>query len=476
MKSEIKKGRKWGTIFFLSFLLSLPILTIRAQQEGILPPFVTVLGNMVPQWATSASSQMELQDSNTLPKINVTGELVSQKYYIWDSWPLRNKDGSVAVIDGKVVVIGLTALREGNIPGERHGLATWRYFYTDGTDWTEGGEIFSNEEALGERQWAGSSTYDPQTKTATFYYTALGPLPETTEGLPPEASELGTVDAWEAVETTGKVRPRQQIAMTQAKVNSQNGQINFTDFSKHEVILAAQGVIYATREQTARENIPYVFRDPFYFQDPATGKEYLLFSATAGFDLGEHNGVVGLAEKGEGGEYDWVLQRPLLAAIDNNFQLERPNMLVKDNKYYLFFSSHRFTFSDQTEGFEGYYGFVADKEFTGNYNPLNGTGLVFANPQTASLQTYSYLVLPGANVFTFINYFNLGNVTLSEIGNQSRQWQKEHFGGTLAPLINIAIEGNQTRLIPPEASGAEAESRGVSILEQALGELQIRGN
>ena len=46
---------------------------------------------------------------------------------------------------------------------------------------------------------------------------------------------------------------------------------------------------------------------------------------------------------------------------------------------------------------------AALKKHTGRELPLNGTGLVFANPDTAPKQAYSWLVLPDLQVTSFID-------------------------------------------------------------------------
>jgi levansucrase len=145
----------------------------------------------------------------------------------------------------------------------------------------------------------------------------------------------------------------------------------------------------------------------------------------------------------------WTLLPPLLDALEVNNELERPHHLYIDDRYYMFFTSGSADRFDpeladvQAIRPKGLYGFVAD-EFQGPYIPLNESGLVLANPLAAPAQTYSYQVLPGGYVFMFINYVNTGQEGIQDI---SDEWHLERFGGTLAPLLQIEITDEQTRLI-----------------------------
>jgi levansucrase len=100
---------------------------------------------------------------------------------------------------------------------------------------------------------------------------------------------------------------------------------------------------------------------------------------------------------------------------------------------------------------EGLYGFVSDT-IDGDYQPLNGHGLVLANPEEQPFQAYSYDVLPvnfgDADryfVTSFVDYPNTQDI--SAVGNWPAEEQLAGFGGTLAPTSEIAIEGNTTRLV-----------------------------
>ncbi|MGY1709311.1 glycoside hydrolase family 68 protein [Geodermatophilus sp. SYSU D00758] len=402
------------------------------EDEPGLPEGYEFDGAFTSVWLESSARGITPDGTTTLPVVEIP-DLIDTDAYVWDNWPMRTPTGEVAVVDGYVVLVALTAPREGNIPGERHGLAQWSYYFTRGEEWIEGGPVFPEGTALGERQWAGSTVYDPATGRATMYYSALG-------GNLPDDARYDDADQFE----DPAAESRQEIAATSAQVVTGDG-VRFSDFAPHEIILTADGEYYVTAEMSRRGNGPYVFRDPFWFLDPRTGREYLLFAASSALYEGSHAAVVGAAERLSDGT--WRTLPALLNATGTNSQLERPHIVVQDGRYYLFVTTHGFSFAEDIEAPAGLYGFVADSaSVRGHYLPLNDNGLVLANPAEAPQELYSFLVLPGGNVLNYVNYVNLGDVSLSEIGEQSRQWQREHFGGTPGPLFDIRIVGQHTML------------------------------
>ena len=130
------------------------------------------------------------------------------------------------------------------------------------------------------------------------------------------------------------------------------------------------------------------FRDPAWFRDPATGQCHLLFTASAGWSDAEYNGVVGLATRDAAGV--WQLGDPLIDAVGVNNELERPHVVVRGGLYYLFWSTQRRTFAPVGEsGPNGLYAMVSER-LTGPYRPVNGSGLIAANPANEPTQGYSW--------------------------------------------------------------------------------------
>jgi len=413
-------------------------------------------GALVSTWAPDAAAGIERGDDNTMPLIvQESLQPVVDDHWIWDSWPLRSTDGDVAEFEGWTIVFGLSAeIVDDRVPGDRHGLASWRMLGSqtglgDDAQWVDLGPVWAAGDAVGARQWAGSAVLDPATDRVTLYYTALGDLPAGDELTGGPAS-----DPYEDVNWTGGSNlstssgpDRQEMVAVSAELTSDaDGRPTLADMGEHEIILTADGAIYRTAEQASDLDAPYVFRDPWWFRDDDSGREYLLFSASPAFLTGDAaGGLVGLAMKDDSGT--WVPLQPVLASPGVNNQLERPHLVHDDGLTYLFVSTHGFSFLDGIDGPPGLYGFVSDG-LGSDFRVLNGTGLVMANPAGEEQQAYSWVVLPSSEVLSFANYFDLEAVGgLSGISGQSVEWQREHFAGTLAPLVQLELDGASTDVL-----------------------------
>ena len=71
------------------------------------------------------------------------------------------------------------------------------------------------------------------------------------------------------------------------------------------------------------------------------------------------------------------------------------------------------------------------------WEPLNGSGLVIANPPEAPRQAYSWCVLPDLSVTSFVDDWGTG----TESGGTRR------FGGCFAPFLQLALQGTSTSII-----------------------------
>ncbi|MEF8869011.1 MAG: glycoside hydrolase family 68 protein, partial [Haloarculaceae archaeon] len=352
--------------------------------------------------------------------------------HIWDTWLLRDRDGTVAEVDGWRVFFSLTAPSD-LLPGKRHDVATVRYFYSrDGRRWHPGGRVFSGG-ALGSRQWAGSALYDDG--ELYLYYTAAG--------------EAGETD----------LSYTQRIAMaTGGRVETDEEGLDIVGPWDHRSLLRPDGDRYETEAQS--RGMIYTFRDPWFYEDPATGRTYLLFEANTPVPEGSEacggdparqafNGSVGVAESPTGDPTDWELRPPLLDAVCVNQELERPHVVRRDGRCYLFLSSHRHTFAPGLDGVDGLYGFVADS-FRGEYRPLNGSGLVVANPANAPFQAYSWLAFDHPEdllVNSFFGYFDYDRPSLDDVALLPESEQFRRFGGTLAPTLRVRLDGDRSRIV-----------------------------
>jgi levansucrase len=225
-------------------------------------------------WTRSEAAGIKLSDETRVPVLfSVTP--MSEKVWVWDSWVLRNPDGSPARIHGHYVLFSLTADRS-LAPEERHNHARIGYCVSkNGKDWIFKGPAFKETESLGSRQWSGSAVY--QNGKVYLFYTAVG----------------RKNDPWVSME--------QRLALAEGKLVEDSDGVRFEDWSPHQIILEPEGRYYQTDAQSvfdpqhpdrrtaspgpegARDDggndIIYSFRDPWYFEDPKTGKSMLLFAA-----------------------------------------------------------------------------------------------------------------------------------------------------------------------------------------------------
>ncbi|MFP9061076.1 glycoside hydrolase family 68 protein [Natrialbaceae archaeon A-chndr2] len=380
-------------------------------------------------WSPEQARRIERTPETTAPIVYPADEDDGSGLHIWDTWFLRTRDGSIATIDGWRVLFSLTAPAD-LLPGKRHDVARIRYFYSrDGQTWHCGGTLFEEGTAFGSRQWAGSALYDDG--TVYCFYTAAG----SREG-PLSYHQRLAVGAGGSVET------------------DETGLEILGPFD-HQIMLEADGDRYETEAQS--RGMIYTFRDPWFFEDPETGATHLLFEANTPVPEDadccngdptrqEFNGSIGLATSPTGDPTQWQFEDPLIDAVCVNQELERPHLIVRDGRYYLFISSHRHTFEPGLEGFDALYGFVAES-LRGPYRPLNDSGLVLTNPAAAAYQTYSWLAYPHREeilVSSFLNYYNLEGLSIDEVGNLPPEAQFERFGGTLAPTVRLTLDGDRT--------------------------------
>lgn len=408
-----------------------PITPSLDKDTPATPEMFAFDGGFMSLWQPQAASRISLDARNTIPYVIPPNELFERDLYVWDAWPLRTTDGVVATIDGWTVLIGLSSARSSDPKWPFYTRSTWRYWFTKDGDWQLGGKVFDRTEALGSRQWAGSSVFDADTGRVTFYYTAVGALDAKSleDDEPALAYPMGHP-------AQGRPSIVQRMAAVSAAISSGPQGVTFTDFDEHRLLLEADGKHYQTAEQSRADQVIYGMRDPWYWRDPKSGDNYILFTANAGFAPGTHNGVVGIArENGEGG---FDLLPPILGAPGVSSQLERPHLVRRDQRLYLLFSTHEFTFADGFSGPEGLYGFISHTgNITGPWEPLNGSGLVAGNPGSAGTMVYSYLTLPDGWVMSYLN---------TAAGQLTEDQPGEFFGGP-APMFRVAFDGVRTEIV-----------------------------
>jgi len=403
------------------------------------------------EWTAEQVRLISRNPENTIPRVGFDdGVDLMPGYYQWDYWPILNLDGSIATINGFKVMVVLTA-PDTVMSGKRHDIVRHRYAISrDGVSWQDAGMVFSEEAILGSRQWAGSAYYDQASNRVFFYYTAAGIKGENmgngggnVSGGPGNSGDDGGISY------------DQKIALATAQVSNQADTVLFENFSQHRIILEADGQIYQPATGIDETGTVFAFRDPFIFRDPSTNKFFMTFTGREAGDITIFNGAVGLAEAVNNDLSNWRLLPPLVVTNINS-ELERPHFILHNNRYYLYFSTHIEKFApevrDRVNSPEGMYGFACD-QFLGPYEPLNGSALVAGNPVDDPYATFSWHVLRDNTVLSNTNYYNIQpGLDVSEFGDLGEEWDKIHFGGTLAPRLILSVTGNEVKLtgtLPP---------------------------
>jgi levansucrase len=396
------------------------------------------------EWTAEHVRMISRNADNTIPRVDFDeGVDVMPGYHQWDYWPILNLDGSIAIINGYRVLVVLTA-PDTVLSGKRHDIVRHRYAISkDGVNWEDKGMVFTEDEIIGSRQWAGSAYYD--NGTVYFYYTATGEKGEL------DNARISSGDP----NPSGDISYEQRLALATAQVANQPETVDFENYSQHKIILEADGDIYQPATGIDETGTVFAFRDPFIYRDPTTNKIYMTFTAREAGDITTYNGAVGLAEAVDNDLSNWKLLPPLVVTNINS-ELERPHFIKYEDKYYLYFSTHIEKFApevmDRVNSPEGMYGFACDS-FLGPYEPLNGSALVIGNPIEDPYATFSWHVLRDNTVLSNTNYYNIQpGLEVGEFGDLGEDWDRQHFGGTLAPRLVLSVNGNVVTLtnrLPP---------------------------
>lgn len=373
------------------------------------------------RWTAEAVAALRQDAGTTIPLIDA-GALAAAKACglagidLWDMWPVQLADGATARIGGGTLWMILSAplLADSDL---RHGIARIRLVLEREGDWIDCGDALPQGLCPGSREWAGSAVLDAASGAVTLYFTAAG---RQGEAAPSFAQRL-----FETVGTLAGEGAGVRIIGWSAPVESL-----VADGRRYMQVDAATGVPGFIKG----------FRDPAYFRDPVDGAEYLLFTASIPDAASDWNGAVGVARR-EGGA--WVALDPLLRVDGLNNELERPHIVAQGGRYYLFFSTQRRVFAPGgPDGPNGLYAMIAE-HVLGPYRPINGHGLVAANPPEAPFQTYSWWVTGELEVAGFVEMPGL----ISDPANESAEVRRAHFGGVPAPRFRIALDGDRAWVI-----------------------------
>ncbi len=364
---------------------------------------------MTSHWTAAAVAGIARAPRPEAPVIAASPPRILPGFDLWDYWPVCDADGRVATVAGGQLhmLLGAPVLPD---PDSRHAVARIRLMHLAGGRWRDLGWLLPDDLAPGSREWAGSAVVDADRRRLTLYFTAAGQRGETMVGFD------------------------QRLFETSADLDG----LAPMNWRVPQEIVAADGIVYA-REMAGGGTIGTIkaFRDPRWFRDPVDCAEYVLFAGSLAQSASAWNGAIGVARRGATG---WALAPPLIAADGINNELERPHVIVHDRRYYCFWSTQARVFADDGPGGPtGLYGMVADG-FAGPWRPLNGTGLVLANPAARPLQAYSWLVLDDLSVLSFADLPGLDRAP-ADVATARR-----HFGGTPAPVLRLRLDGDRSSL------------------------------
>ena len=345
-----------------------------------------------------------------LPRIPMIGAGDAVRIFdhldLWDCWPLAHEDGRTVLHMGRQWWFFLSAPVLPD-PVDRHAVARIRLLSIGPDGWRNHGNAFPEGLTPGSREWAGTAVLMDDGHTVQHFITAAGRRDEP------------------------RLTFEQRLFVSQGSL----GEGGPTDWQPLQEIFVADGVRYTLdRQDTGAPGQIKGFRDPAWLRDPATGKAHILFTGSAAWSDHSHNGTIGIATLDNG---TWVLGDPVVEAVGVNNELERPHVVVRDGRYYLFWSTQRHVFAPEAvAGPNGLYGMVADA-MAGPWCPINGSGLVAANPDAEPTQSYSWWVTGEGDVWSFVDYYDMTGRTTAK----HPELLRSNFGGTPAPRFSLNFDG-----------------------------------
>lgn len=372
------------------------------------PPVQSIAAYGASRWAPAGYGD--------LPRIPLIGQGDAVRLFddldLWDCWPLAHEDGRTVRHMDRQWWFFLSAPVFPD-PVQRHGHARIRLLSLGEEGWRDHGNAFADEFTPGSREWAGCCVLMDDGETVQHFFTAAG-------------------RRGEAHETCEQ---RMFLAIGSLTADGPG------DWQAPREIFVADGQRYVLdRQDMGTPGLIKGFRDPAWLRDPATGKAHLLFTGSAAWSDHAFNGNIGIATF-DGRE--WVLGDPLIEAIGVNNELERPHVIVRDGRYYLFWSTQTHTFAPEAvAGPNGLYGAVADS-LSGPWYPVNQGGLVAANPDAEAKQSYSWWVTGEGEVWSFVDYWGMQGRTTAE----HPELLRSNFGGTPAPRFMLHFDGNSVTVV-----------------------------
>jgi len=381
--------------------------------SSVIPSAVTSKRTAPDRWAAADLERMDLEGMSSAPLIGERDIVrIAADLDIWDAWPVQVQSGEPMTFgDGATLWMALAAPRFED-PDVRHGHARIHLLRRDAAGWSPLGPAMPDGFSPGSREWSGSAVADADQRALTLYFTATGRRGE------------------------AQLTFEQRLFSARASVDLSGGGPMLSDWRDLREIVERDPAHYmASDGGVGVIGTIKAFRDPAYFHDPRQGEHYLFFAGSAACGSA-FNGVVGMVVSRSGATGDWRLAPPLIDATDVNNELERPHIVMSDGLYYLFWSTQTHVFAPHLRHAPtGLYGMVSER-LTSGWRPLNGSGLVFANPPAAPRQAYSWLVLPDLSVISFID----------DWGRAAEREGVRRFGATFAPTLRLRLSGDRAEL------------------------------
>lgn len=329
---------------------------------------------------------------------------------IWDHWPVLTETGELAQIACGLLVVALSAPRLSD-PEARHAVARLRMLHLKAGEWRDLGDLLPSGLSSGSREWAGSAVLDAS-RRLTLYFTAAGRRGEESVSFDQRLYATSAMLEGNGL-IPGAWAPPVELVRP--------------DGDLYETVMTGDGAIGTIK----------AFRDPFFFRSAGEERDYLLFTGSRAGARSCWNGLVGLAGRDGDG---WALMPPLVDATGLNNELERPHAIVHHGRTYLFWSTQAKVFAPGCHGPTGLYGLVADR-LGGPWRPLNGHGLVLANPAEAPEQAYSWQVLPDLTVWSFANMIGPARAPTDIVTARAA------FAGAPAPPLQLRIDDDRAEIV-----------------------------
>ncbi|MGM9911567.1 MAG: glycoside hydrolase family 68 protein [Lacticaseibacillus absianus] len=362
---------------------------------------------------------------------------------IWDSWPVQDpKTGYVQNWNGYQLVVAMMGIPH---KSDSHLYLLYnKYGDNNFANWKVAGSIFGYNMAVTSGQWSGSAMLNSDGSIQLYYANVL--------------SQLGT--------------NHQRVASATVNLGLENGAVSIKGVENDQILFEGDGITYQTFDQWAnganRGGDNPQNRDGHIFQDD-DGNYYLAFETATGNDGSNPERYENLYQWGRyGGDASYNLSEiikvigsddmtmraqlanssigfmkldmsnpkkpkveklysPLVQTVLAGDEIERPDLMKLNGKYYLFVDAriNHATDTDLSKATDTtvgdnvtMLGFVSDS-LTGNFVPLNGDGLVLGAsvPFSWRSATYSYYAVK----------INPDNIKGNSVTVNGKTYTKDYF-------------------------------------------------